>query len=144
MKGNNCFFYILFSILLIMLFLLGNFYYIINKQNKKIGDDIENFDDFSPYQGNSANSCMFQDKKSDAARLAKALEQWERPYNGNTYGYVNMQPGGLPPLVPITSYPVMIDRENYGPDDEKRITYTDVFSKDDGQFIGYKMSLHDK
>ena len=113
-------------------------------ENQKYDSLNESFDDFSPYQGNSANSCMFQDKKSDAVRLAKALEQWERPYNGNTYGYVNMQPGGLPPLVPITSYPVMIDRENYGPDDEKRITYTDVFSKDDGQFIGYKMSLHDK
>ena len=65
MKGNNCFFYILFSILLIMLFLLGNFYYIINKQNEKIGVYIENFDDFSPYQGKEFSASEIQEALLD-------------------------------------------------------------------------------
>ena len=33
--------------------------------------------------------------------LAQTLNQWERPYNNNNEGYYNLEPTGIPPLVPI-------------------------------------------
>jgi hypothetical protein len=66
--------------------------------------NIESFDTFSPYQGNQSYPFVYE-KTIDDINLQKTLIKWEAPFNANDEGYYNAQPDGLPPLVPIYSYP---------------------------------------
>ena len=89
--------------------------------------------DFSPYLGSPSyeettkQHMNVQDlQKMDSDALKQRLESWERPYNGKTTGYINMEPCGLPPLTPIKSYPTLNFHTPYGPDSLKKV-YGDPF-----------------
>ena len=63
----------------------------------------EGFDTFSPYKENMSYPFVYE-KSLDQKSFNKTLEQWERPYNNNNEGYINAEPLGRPPFVPLTAY----------------------------------------
>ncbi len=88
---------------------------------------------FSPYLGSESyekttkQHMSLQDlQKIDSDQLGAKLASWERPYNGKTEGYINMEPCGIPPLTPIKSYPTLNFHTPYGPDSLKKV-YGDPF-----------------
>ncbi len=68
----------------------------------------ENFDDFSPYIGYRGYPFVYL-KNRDHALLEKKLKEWETPINTHNEGYLNAEPCGMPPLVPLYSYDEMKD-----------------------------------
>lgn len=89
--SNKNVYYVLVFLSIVLIALLAYYLFIV----------IEPFDDFSPYNNKQANCAMKYDKED----LAKVREEWEKPYNGNNFGYYNAEPMGLPPLTPIKAYP---------------------------------------
>jgi hypothetical protein len=63
----------------------------------------ENFGDFSPYIGNRNYPFVFL-KNRDDQLLQQKLKRWETPFNLHNEGYINAEPCGTPPLVPLYSY----------------------------------------
>jgi hypothetical protein len=86
---------IIFLILMIILEVIYVFFY---KKNEH-----ESFDNFSPFIGNNDYPYVYQ-KNIDQKKLRQTLKQWEKPFNCNNEGYLNAEPTGLPPLVPLYSY----------------------------------------
>ena len=66
----------------------------------------ESFDDFSPYSGNKNYPFVFL-RNRDNRLLEKKLKEWETPFNLHNEGYINTEPCGTPPLVPLYSYDEM-------------------------------------
>ena len=71
-------------------------------------NNIENFNDFSPYINNLTYPYVYQ-KNLDNKLLQKTLKKWEDPLNLNNEGYYNAEPNRLPPLVPLYDY---VDRKH--------------------------------
>ena len=87
---------IIFLLLMIIIEVIYIFFY-KRKQTK------ESFDDFSPFIGNNDFPYVYQ-KNNDQKNLRQTLKQWEKPFNCNNEGYINAEPTGIPPLVPLYSY----------------------------------------
>ena len=66
----------------------------------------ENFDLFSPYEGNHMYPFVFEQAKSrDRELLRQTLKPYETPFNCiSNAGYKNMEPKGIPPMVSICSF----------------------------------------
>ena len=134
---KNLLYYTIFIVIAVLC--LSVLYY--NLWKKRHGK--ESFDNFSPIP-NCMNQPLIESAKKDKEQLKLLTREWERPYNNNDYGYENMEPSGLPPSNPIYSFPTLNLHPNYGPEDEKMITYKDVFDEKNGNFIGYEMILKNK
>lgn len=86
---------IIFLTLMIIVEVIYVFFY---KKSK-----YESFDNFSPFIGNNDYPFVYQ-KNIDQKNLRQTLKQWEKPFNCNNEGYLNAEPTGTPPLVPLYSY----------------------------------------
>jgi hypothetical protein len=96
-KSNNSYFIIslIFIITILIVIIIMNYNNIIEK-----------FDGFSPYQENNSYPWVYE-KHLDQKAFRKTLNQWEKPFNCHNEGYINAEPKGLPPLVPIYSFTEM-------------------------------------
>ena len=85
----NYIFHILFIIAFIILSLVFVIYY------KKDRNIFEDFISYGPYPIENNNS---------SPEFKRTLQQWEQPFNSHNEGYLNAEPCGVPPLVPIIDF----------------------------------------
>jgi hypothetical protein len=130
---NQSLFYFLIFLTFVLICLIIYYFYI----NKAVeSSSKEHFDGFSPFNNKQANC----DKENDQEQLQKLVAQWEKPYNGRTYGYENAGPMDLPPLNPVKSFPTFSFHSQTGPEGEKIFNFIDKFN-DKGEINGYDVKL---
>ena len=86
---NTYIYHIIFIVIFIILEIVFVVYY---KKDKKV---YEPFISYGPYPIQNNDS---------SPEFKRTLQQWEQPFNSHDEGYLNAEPYGAPPLVPIIDY----------------------------------------